>query len=186
MYGGGRTGIVVAMLATETRPATAARSRAEWRVVYTVGLLGLGWYSTAVAWQAQLVSYPLFRSVGPEDFAEYHLDYSDSIPLVVIVPGFLTFLAGVAFLWACPRNVGRLHAAVVSAASAVSLLVTVLWAIPEHAELDRSGQSDATIDSLITANLVRSLALTTAALTLTWIVVQLVARPVDGSPHDPA
>ena len=59
-------------------------------------------------------------------------------------------------------------------ASLMSLLATVLWAIPHHDELDRSGQSSATIDSLLAANLVRSFALTVVALTLTWVVVNIV------------
>ena len=156
--------IVVAMISTSaalTPPVT--RSRPAWRYIYTVLLAGLGWYSTAIAWQAQLVSYPLFRSVGPAEFPAYHLDYNDSILLVVVVPGFVTFLAGAAFWWARPHGVGRRRAAVVSLASLVSLLATVLWAIPQHDELDRSGQSSATIDSLLAANLVRSFALTVVA-----------------------
>ena len=44
------------------------------------------------------MSYPLFRAVGAEEFASYHLQYNDSIPFVVIVPGFAAFLGGIAFV----------------------------------------------------------------------------------------
>jgi hypothetical protein len=73
-------------------------------------------------------------------------------------------------------------AIVVSVTSLVALLSTVLWAIPKHDELDRIGQSSSTIDSLLQANLLRSLALTTATLALGWAVAQMlglvgVSRP---------
>ncbi|MET0459367.1 MAG: hypothetical protein ABW195_08965, partial [Ilumatobacteraceae bacterium] len=87
---------------TAIEPIPLARRGAGWRPAYAVLLMGLSWWSTAVSWQAQFVSYPLFRSAGREEFAAYHLEYNDSIPFVVVVPGFLMFLAGVAFVWTRP------------------------------------------------------------------------------------
>jgi uncharacterized membrane protein len=89
---------------------------------------------------------------------------------VVIVPGFVTFLASIAFLRTRPPEVPLRAAAVVAAAGAVSLLSTVLWAIPMHDRLDDIGQSQATIDSLLDANLVRSLALSVGTGVLLWCV----------------
>lgn len=140
--------------------------RSRWRRPHLVALTALTAYSTGVGWQAQLVSYPLFRAVPAEDFLAYHAQYNRSIPLVVIVPGFLTFLACAAFPWTRPADVPGRLAAAVSASGVVALVSTVAWAIPMHDRLDRIGQSAAAIDSLLDANLVRSLALTagTAAL----------------------
>lgn len=142
------------------------RLRSSWRPAHLVGLTALTAYSTGIGWQAQLVSYPLYRAVPAEDFLAYHAQYDRAIPLVVIVPGFLTFLACAAFPWTRPAAVSRRLAGVVAAGGLVSLAATVAWAIPMHDRLDRIGQSAATIDSLLDANLVRSLALTasTAAL----------------------
>lgn len=145
-------------------------ARVGWRRWYAVGLTALTAYSTALGWQAQLVSYPLFNAVGPDDFAAYHSRYNTSIPVVVIVPGFLTFLAGTAFYWTRPLDVPRPAAALVGVAGVTSLLSTVLWAIPMHDRLDLAGQSVATIDSLLQANLLRSVALTVGTLTLTWCI----------------
>jgi hypothetical protein len=156
-------------------PAVAAGD-ASWRHLGLVGLTALTAYSTAVGWQAQLVSYPLYRAVAPEDFLAYHAQYNSAIPVVVIVPGFLSFLAGVAFLWTRPAEVPRGVAAVVAAAGATSLVSTVAWAIPMHDRLDRIGQDAATIDSLLSANLVRSLALTVGTAALCWTVARLVRR----------
>jgi len=143
-----------------------------WRRWHLAGLAALTAYSTGVSWQAQQVSYPLYRSVAAEDFLAYHQDYNAAIPWVVIVPGFVGFLAGVAFWWTRPADVPRPAAAVVSAAGLTSLLATVAWAIPMHSRLDEIGQDDATIDSLLDANLLRSAALTVATLTLVWCLAR--------------
>lgn len=124
--------------------------------------------------QAQLVSYPLYRAVAKEDFLDYHAQYNETIPAVVIAPGFLTFLAAGAFLWTRPRTVPARVAAVVSGTGVVALLSTVLWAIPRHNELDRDGQSAAVIDSLLRANEVRTAALTLGTLALAWCTGRLL------------
>ena len=140
--------------------------RPDWRRPHLVALTAVTAYSTGVGWQAQAVSYPLFRAVAPEDFLAYHAQYNEAIPLVVIVPGFLSFLACAAFPWTRPADVPRGLAGVVAGSGLVSLVSTVAWAIPRHDRLDRIGQDEATIASLIDANLVRSLALTAGAVAL--------------------
>ncbi|MEJ2864624.1 hypothetical protein [Actinomycetospora flava] len=149
-----------------TRIIRGVGARTGWHRPHLVALTALTAYSTGVGWQAQLVSYPLFGAVPAEDFLAYHAQYNQAIPLVVIVPGFATFLACAAFPWTRPPDVPRRLAAVVAASGLVSLVSTVAWAIPMHDRLDRIGQSAATIDSLLDANLVRSLALTAGAVAL--------------------
>jgi hypothetical protein len=145
---------------------------ASWRRWNLAGLTALTAYSTALGWQAQLVSYPLYRAVGAEEFGSYHLQYNDSIPLVVVLPGIASFVAGSAFYWTRPGDVPRPVGALVSAAGAVSLAATVLWAIPMHDRLDEIGQSAATIDSLLQANLLRTAAMTAATAALAWCVAR--------------
>ena len=60
----------------------------------------------------------------------------------------------------------------VAGAGLVSLLATVLWAIPMHDRLDQIGQDAATIDSLLSANLLRSLALTAGTAALVWCLTR--------------
>jgi hypothetical protein len=52
------------------------------------------------------------------------------------------------------------------------VLTTVLWAIPMHNRLDRIGQSAQTIDSLIMANVPRTVALTVSTGVLMWALVR--------------
>ena len=78
-------------LVRRRRPARPPRG---WRHLHLAGLTALTAYSTALGWHAQVVAYPLFRAVGQEEFAAYHQQYNQAIPLVVIMPGFASFLAG--------------------------------------------------------------------------------------------
>jgi hypothetical protein len=166
------------MTDTET-PAQAAAGRERgtgWRRWGLVGLTALTVHSTAVALQAQAVSYPLYTAVAAEDFAAYHARYNAAIPLVVVAPGFAGFLAAIAFWWTRPRDVPRPAAAVVTAGGAVALLSTVLWAIPRHDHLDQVGLDLETVDSLLRANLVRTTALVAASATLLWCLGRALGR----------
>lgn len=142
--------------------------RRDWRHANLLALSALSAYCTGIGWQAQQVSYPLFRSVGAQDFLAYHQDYNHAIIWVVIVPGFATFAASIAFWWTRPPAIGRIGAGLVAGTGLISVLSTVAWAIPMHDRLDRIGQDAATIDSLLGANLVRSLALTVGTGALLW------------------
>lgn len=148
------------------------RPAASWRRWYLAGLTALTAYSTALGWQAQQVSYPLYRAVGAAEFPAYHLQYNQAIPLVVVIPGFVGFLAAAGFYRARPPELPRTVAALISVTGVVALASTVFWAIPMHDRLDAQGQSAATIDSLLQANLVRTLALTAGSLALVWSVVR--------------
>jgi hypothetical protein len=162
-----------------------------WRVWNLAALAALTAYSTGVAWQAQFVSYPLYRALSAEEFPGYHLAYNAAIPGVVIIPGFVTFLACAAFPWTRPTGVSRPLAATVTICGVGSLLSTVLWAIPMHDRLDRIGQDAATITGLLQANGVRTALLTVGAAVLSWSMVRIIrvsavasaGRRPAGSPH---
>jgi len=157
-------------------PSSRNASAPHWRTLALVGLTAVTAYSTGVGWQAQLVSYPLYRSVGAEDFLAYHEHYNEAIPLVVIVPGFVSFLASIGLPWTRPEWVSPRAATLVAAAGATSLVATVAGAIPAHHRLDHLGQHTVTIDSLLSANLIRSVALTVAAAGLCAAITRHLGR----------
>ena len=162
---------------TIVRPTDGSvRGSLSWRVWSLVGLFAVTAYSTGVSWQAQFVSYPLYRAVSAGDFADYHLAYNAAIPGVVIIPGFLSFLACAAFIWTRPAAVPRLAAVLVAISGVGALLSTVSWAIPMHDQLDRIGQDVSTIASLLQANAVRTAFLTLGTAVLGWSIVKLIRR----------
>jgi len=158
----------------EITEATRARAgtRPTWREVALVTLTVLTAYTTAISWQVQAVSYPLFRAVGSNDFAAYHQQYNEDILWPVLIPGFPTVIACGLFFWIRPDRVARLAAAAVTASGIITLLLTLFWAIPLHDRLDLIGPDAATIDSLLQANLLRSVMLTACTVLLGWIVLR--------------
>jgi hypothetical protein len=160
--------------ATSTRPTSTEPVTVGWRNWNLLTVAGLTAYATGISWQAQFVSYPLYRAMSAGDFGAYHLAYNDAIPWVVIVPGFASFLACAAMPFTRPQGVSRTTAWVAAVAGAGSLLSTVLWAIPMHDRLDAIGQDPATIDSLIQANGVRTAFITIAAGALGWGLAQVI------------
>lgn len=162
--------------APQSAPAPLPVTESSWRHWNLIGLTVLTTYSTALGWQAQRVSYPLYRAVADADFATYHQLYNDAIPLPVILPGFVCFAAAAVFPWTRPSTVPQWAAITVGLVGLTSLVSTALWAIPMHDRLDDAGPSAATIDSLLTANLVRTLALTAGTATLAWCTGRLLRR----------
>ena len=156
-------------------PSTLAPSTVQaltWRDWALGATTALTVYSAGVSWQAQVVSYPLFAQVSAAAFPGYHLAYNAAIPLVVIVPGVLGFLASAVLPWTRPADVPRRLAVVVSGSGVVALVATVAWAIPMHARLDAVGQSPEALASLLQANAVRTAALTVGAGALLWALLR--------------
>ncbi len=141
----------------------------RWREHFLIWFLVLAGYNLGVAVQAQFVSYPLYKAPGSAEFLSYHAQYNESIPLPVILPGFAFMLLSAAFVALRPAVVSRAVALAVTACGLVGLLTTTAWAIPRHDELDRIGQSLPTIDSLLMANAVRTLAFAVEVALLVWI-----------------
>lgn len=109
-----------------TTPEATRAAQGGWRGWNLAALTAMSGYVTALGWQAQLVSYPLFRAVGREEFLDYHAQYNDGIVWVVIVPGFATFLSQVAFWWTRPAGTSRTAAALVAAGGVTAIASTVL------------------------------------------------------------
>lgn len=149
-------------LARRRRSARSVERPKRWRDVNLVAVTAVSAYSAAICWQCQLVSYPLFVQVSADDFPAYHQQYSRSIRGVVILPGFVSFLACAAFGSTKPVGISRHSSILVSAGGVVALVATVAAAIPMHRRLAEIGQSTATIEHLMTANLVRTIAMTAA------------------------
>ncbi|MEE3851456.1 hypothetical protein VZC37_14010 [Gordonia sp. LSe1-13] len=74
------------MSVTNPAPVAVDVGRPGWRIWNLAAVSGLTAYSAGVAWQAQFVSYPLYRAMSSDEFPAYHLAYNHAIPGVVIVP----------------------------------------------------------------------------------------------------
>ena len=125
-----------------------------WLVIHLVAVALL----TGVGWVVQLVVYPAFRLVGPDEWAAYHDAHRRAITLVVGLPWVVQAASTVALLLDPPD--GRLLAAVVLAVLAVgTVAATVAVAVPAHDRLTATHR-DADLTVLLHANLARTLAWT--------------------------
>lgn len=111
-----------------------------------------------VGWVVQLVVYPAFRLVAADGWARYHRAHSRAITMVVGLPWLVQGLSTAALLvW--PPAGGRLAAAVLAALALVTVVSTVLAAVPAHGRL-AAAPTAVDVTLLLRANLVRTLAWT--------------------------
>ena len=130
----------------------------------------LSFWGLGQIWLVQIVVYPLFAKVGEREYIGYHRFYTSRIPLVVILPGFASFLLPVALAFFGPDVPTWMTAANI-AMGIVGLLVTVLLEIPRHGKLERSGKNDAIIAELIRYNWPRTASITLqAAVTMAMLI----------------
>ena len=134
-------------------------------------------YVLGEIWFVQIVIYPLFGKVGPNEYIAYHKFYSSRIPLPVIVPGFLSFLAPVALVFLGPESVPLWMYLANVICGIVGLLVTVGLEIPRHARLEKGGKQEKVIRELVYYNWPRTLSITASAF-LTLLMLLSTFQPV--------
>jgi hypothetical protein len=134
-------------------------------------------YVLGEIWFVQIVIYPLFSKVGPNEYIAYHKFYSSRIPLPVIVPGFLSFLAPVALVFLGPESVPLWMYLANVICGIVGLLVTVGLEIPRHARLEKGGKHEKVIRELVYYNWPRTLSITASAF-LTLLMLLSAFQPV--------
>ena len=147
-------------------------SNVHWFLVF---LAVLSMYNCGVIWPTQRVTYPLFHLVAPEQFLAYHRFYNRQITAVVIVPGFLSFLAPLGLLAFRPPTVALWMAVLSAVLGGIALLVTVALEIPRHVRLQKQGKSASIIRELIKYNWLRTAAITAQAILMIWLLIRTFA-----------
>ena len=127
-----------------------------WLVVHLMAAAVLA----GVGWVVQLVVYPAFRLVGPDAWAAYHRAHTQAIARVVAVPWLVQGVSTAVLLLS---SGDRLVAVVLAALALVTVVSTVLTAVPAHGRL-AAAPDPGDVTLLLRANLVRTLAWTASAL----------------------
>lgn len=133
----------------------------------------LSFWELGQIWFCQIVVYPLFAKVGEGDYVGYHRFYSKRIPLVVILPGFASFLLPIPLAMFGPAGPTWMSVANI-ACGVVGLLVTLLLAIPRHNRLERGGKNASTIAELVRYNWPRTISITIQALVTVMMLVHVI------------
>jgi hypothetical protein len=132
-------------------------------------------YMVGVSLMTSQVTYPLYAAVPADAFVAYHRRYSSRIPLVIIAPGIVSFLACVAVPFVRPDAVPAGAAVVIAAGGLTALTATVGAAIPSHRRLQRDGFDRRAYRTLRRADRIRTAGCLASATTLVWCVLPAVA-----------
>ncbi len=124
--------------------------------VYLLALTVLAVYMVGVSLLTSQVSYPLYAAVPAGSFVEYHRRYTGRIPLVIIAPGFASFVACAVLPLVGPPGVPGWAAALVALGGLTALVATVAAAIPSHRRLQREGFRSGVYRTLRRADLIRT------------------------------
>ena len=128
----------------------------------------LATYLTGVIWTVQLVHYPGFGLVAPQEFDAYHKVHLARMGWVVMVPMVAESLLACLLVWQ-----GRaLGSSVWWSLGLVVLIwgVTFFVSVPFHNRLAAGGFNYIAIDGLTRTNWFRTLAWTARMLLLGWLV----------------
>lgn len=130
--------------------------------LYLILWAALSFFTLGQIWFAQIAIYPLFALLGEGEYIPYHRSYTRRIPLVVIVPGFASFLLPMLLTWLVPTVPTWMHGLNVIT-GLIGLLLTIGLLIPRHNRLERDGKNDAVINELVGYNWFRTMSMSVQA-----------------------
>lgn len=133
------------------------------------------WLMVGFIWTVQVLHYPLFALVGPDDFPRYEAAHNARFALVA-APATLVVLAATVGLYLVRDRPLPLAALVTSTALLVVIIVsTVAFQAPAHTRL-AGGFDPAVLAGLVAGNWVRTAAWTAVAGVDIWALVRLLHR----------
>jgi hypothetical protein len=104
----------------------------DWILVLTTAL---AWYHVGFVWLVQVVAWPLFGYVGPNEFEKYHQAWWKGIRYVLFVPSGLAFAGGVLLLFVRPASVPEWLIVVGLSLYVLTYVLTAVWYGPQQAKL---------------------------------------------------
>src|SRR5215831_17770050 len=110
--------------------------------------LALTLYMTGMIWSMQILEYPLFAFVGPQEFPAYHQRHNKGLP-IVILPSIVAFLSALALIFTRPASLSVWPCVAIALCDLITILVTALREAPLHGRLDREGYSAEVIHQLV-------------------------------------
>lgn len=130
-------------------------------------------YMTGVIWFVQIVHYPLFGSVGANQFVEYEQQHTALTTWVVAPPMLIEGGTAILLLWFRPAGVPRWQAWAGVSLVVVLWMSTALIQVPCHETLSHS--FDAVVyQRLVLSNWLRTVAWSVRALLAGWMALKAV------------
>ena len=107
----------------------------DWLLISTVAF---AWYHVGFVWLVQVVCWPLFGSVGQNEFDAYHRAWWRGIRYILFVPSGLTFVGAILLMRWTPGGVPRWILWTALAQYILTYVLTAIWWGPQQAELTRT------------------------------------------------
>ncbi|MGF1533087.1 MAG: hypothetical protein ACFCUI_05255 [Bernardetiaceae bacterium] len=126
-------------------------------------------FLTGLIWFVQVVHYPIFSRVSPENFIRFHETHTALTGRLVVLPMLLELALGLVLALSHPHWTTWLALALV----VVAWLSTFFLSVPLHGQLHGGFDAEA-ITRLVQTNWIRCLAWTARALLLLWLVYRLL------------
>jgi hypothetical protein len=93
------------------------------------------WFMVGLIWTIQTVHYPLFRSVGENEFVAYERGHTRRMGGLLAVPAGVEVLTGLGLVWFRPSEVGLAVVLVAGVLLAGAWVTTALVQVPLHRRL---------------------------------------------------
>jgi hypothetical protein len=130
--------------------------------------LAFGLYRVGDIWTFQVVLFPLWSIVRPEDFPAYQRKHFHSIFGVIFVPMSLSAL-GAILLWFFPPPGAPLWLLIAALALQAILFLSLLYWVPLQLKIEREGNRPELMHQLVATHWTRVANLTLYAAVLLWL-----------------
>jgi hypothetical protein len=137
--------------------------------------LALAWYNSGAFWVAQRVLDPLKGLVGQADQYAYNARFLELMQLPVVAMFSLLLLTTALLLWTRPAEVPEWAVWVGALLEAIALGSSITRESPLLARSGRVGFADALTAEVLTVNWMRTAAITTHAVLLSWMALRVMA-----------
>lgn len=130
-------------------------------------------FNTGLQYYTTVSTYPLFQTLHHEGFVAYHKAYEKRLPLAIYIPYTLLMLSTFALLVVRPDSIGLGWVVLLVLLNGSIMVISLLFAAPVHARLDREGKNERDLELLLRYNLPRLLAATASSAIvcyLLWVV----------------
>ncbi len=135
-------------------------------------------YMIGLIWMVQIVHYPLFAKVGPEQFVGYQTSHQSLTSLVVGPPMLIELLSAVGLIWYRPAGITDWPVVTSLALLVIIWLSTMLIQVPCHEQLTRG--FDASVHRwLVVSNWIRTAGWSLRGVLAVWMLASLIRHLSD-------
>ena len=128
-------------------------------------------FNTGLQYYTTVSTYPLFSPLPAEAFVGYHQAYERRLPLAIYLPYTLLMGATALLLLFRPEGVGLTSIVLLLLLNGAIMAISLAFAAPLHARLDREGKQEALLALLRRYNLPRLLLSTASTLLAGYLLV---------------